>query len=90
VGANSKSMVEDETMVEEIYKKIPSKGTRLWMMVWLEAIVIAWALYATFNSADSVAMIAVFAAWADFTKWNVGIYAASETVVKGGEAAMNK
>ncbi len=77
-------------MVEQVVKTIPSKGTRLKMMVWLEIIAIAWALFATFNLNDSTAMIAVFSAWADFTKWNVGIYVASETVVKGGEAVMNK
>ena len=76
-------------MDKEDFKLIPSKGTRLQMMVALEGLVTLWAVYALVgqNIQDTVL---VFNSWADFTKWNVGIYAASETVVKGSESVMNR
>jgi len=84
-------------MVEAVYKKIPSKGTRLWMMGVMElmATLFCWYIFAHILKAgvnlkyvDEA--LAIFAAWSAFTQWNVGIYAMSETVVKGGEAVMNK
>lgn len=72
-------------MTEQI-KQIPSKGTRLWTMLILELFASVLLLIALIAGSDSV----TFAAWAEFTKWNVGTYAASETFVKGAEGVMNR
>ncbi len=84
-------------MVEENYRKIPSRGTRLWMMIGIEfmATVFCIVLFSKMLGAELNAeyvneALLIFSAWAGFTQWNVGIYAMSETVVKGGEAVMNK
>ena len=84
-------------MVEQAVKTIPSKGTRLWMMVWLEILATVFCLFifykmlgAELNAEYVKEALLIFSAWAGFTQWNVGIYAMSETVVKGGEAVMYK
>ena len=87
-------------MVEETIKIIPSKGTRLKIMVVLEVLAILWAmllflkapeLSETFTYDLMVAtQLSIFVTWSEFTIWNVGTYAASETVVKSAEGYMNK
>ena len=84
-------------MVEQVIKTIPSKGSRLKMMIWLEFLATFFCLFifykmlgAELNTEYVKEALLIFSAWAGFTQWNVGIYAMSETVVKGGEAVMNK
>lgn len=83
-------------MVEQVIKTIPSKGSRLWMMIILELMLtvgVVWAAVYTAEHAKDVTadlFIAFIGSWSSFTQWNVGIYAISETGVKAGEAVMNK
>lgn len=84
-------------MVEQTYKLIPSKKTRLTMMAALEVAATIFCLYVFSDMLDAdlnkdyvKEALLVFSSWAGFTQWNVGIYAASETVVKGAESGMNK
>lgn len=87
-------------MVEQAVKIIPTKGTRLKIMIVLEGLAILWAallflkspeLSETFTYDLMVAtQLGIFATWSEFTIWNVGTYAASETVVKSAEGYMNK
>lgn len=87
-------------MVEQVVKIIPSKGTRLNLVIILEFLAIVWAFYMMFNAPDVSDLVTfsdwadfqieIFAAWSSFTVWNVGTYAASETVVKGAEGVMNR
>jgi len=87
-------------MVEEAVKIIPSKGTRLNIMIILEVLSILWAISLLFKAPSLsssftydmlvAVQLSVFATWSEFTIWNVGTYAASETVVKSAEGYMNK
>ena len=91
-------MVEEAT--SKVMKVIPSKGTRLSIMIIVEFLAIVWAFYVMYNApelagenalADYAAFHTdIFNSWAEFTIWNVGTYAASETVVKGGESVLNR
>ena len=84
-------------MVNQVIKTIPSKGSRLWTMIILEVLATAFCIIlfskilgAELNENYTKEALLIFGAWAGFTQWIVGIYAMSETVVKGGEAVMNK
>lgn len=76
-------------MVEQITKTIPTKGTRLKIMLIVEVFVSLLFLLALIGWIDTT--LGVNAAWwAEFTKWNLGIYAGSESIAKGAEGYMNR
>ena len=87
-------------MEKQGIKIIPNKGTRLRMMIVVEFLSIIWSVYAMANVPEVSEIVnftdaadfqlKIFAAWSDFTIWNVGTYVASETFVKGTEGIMNR
>lgn len=84
-------------MVETVIKTIPSKGTRLKMAGYIGMVVsIAWVLTSLavlfdWSTMEKLQYVGVgYERWESTMIWLLGIYAASETGVKAGEAVMNR
>ena len=83
-------MGESEAMVEQVTRTIPSKGTRLKIAVTVELFISLLFILAVIGVIDPETSGVTAAWWSEFTKWNLGIYAGSESIAKGAEGYMNR
>jgi len=90
-------MGEGEAMVETMVKTIPSKGTRIkWAkgiglittLAWLASALLVVTGHATESEIKLIGV--TFDNWSATMTMLLGIYAASESVVKGAEGYMNR